>query len=63
VAAVDVAIQEILALEPGSIVRLGARADRGIGLFAENVKLACVYPGSSGPRRAVQIRGMDGAGA
>jgi flagellar motor switch protein FliM len=63
VAAVDVAIQEILALEPGSIVRLGARADRGIGLFAENVKLACAYPGSSGPRRAVQIRGMDGAGA
>lgn len=63
VAAVEVAIQEILALEPGSVVRLGARADRGIGLFAENVKLACAQPGSSGPRRAVQIRGMDGVAA
>jgi flagellar motor switch protein FliM len=61
VASVDVPIQEILSLEPGSVVRLGARADRGVGLFAENVKLAGAQPGSSGRRRAVQIRGMGGA--
>ena len=61
VAAVELAIKDILALEPGSVVRLGARADRGVGLFAENVKLASAHPGSSGPRRAVQIRGMNGA--
>jgi len=57
VAAVELPVEQILALEPGSIVRLGARADDGVALFAENVKLGRAHPGCNGPRRAVQIRG------
>ncbi len=59
VAAVQMAVAGILALAPGSVVRLGARADQGVALFAENVELARAQPGSNGSRRAVQIRGMD----
>ena len=57
VAAVELPVEQILALEPGSVVRLGARADDGVALFAENVKLGRAHPGCNGPRRAVQIRG------
>lgn len=60
VAAARLPIEEILALAPGSVIRLGARAEDGISLFAENVKLARAQPGSNGPRRAVQICGTEG---
>lgn len=60
VAATRLAIEDILALGPGSVIRLGARAEHGISLFAENVKLAQAQPGSNGPRRAVQICGTEG---
>jgi flagellar motor switch protein FliM len=60
VAATQLAIEDILALTPGSVIRLGARAEDGISLFAENVKLARAQPGSNGPRRAVQICGTEG---
>ena len=56
VAAVELAVEEILALAPGSIVRLGGRADQGVALFAENVQLGSARPGANGARRAVQIR-------
>jgi flagellar motor switch protein FliM len=56
VAAVELPVERILALEPGSIVRLGARADDGVSLFAENIRLGRAHPGCNGPRRAVQIR-------
>ena len=60
VAATRLPIEDILALGPGSVIRLGARAEHGVSLFAENVKLAQAQPGSNGPRRAVQICGTEG---
>lgn len=62
VAAVDLAVQDILALRPGSVVSFGVKADHGVSLYAENVKIARAQPGSNGTRRAVQIRGTE-AGA
>ncbi len=59
VAAVELPIDEILALGPGSIVRLGAQAEQGVTVFAENVKLARAQPGCNGPRRAIQVSGTD----
>jgi len=60
VASVDLQVQDILALAPGSIVKFGTPAEDGVTLFAENVKLARAQPGSHGPRRAVQICGPEG---
>jgi flagellar motor switch protein FliM len=59
VAAVELAIEDILGLQVGSVVRLGARADQGVSLFAENVKLGRAHPGANGARRAIQISGTD----
>jgi len=59
VACVELAITDILALEPGSLVNLRSRADQGVSLFAENVKLGRAHPGSNGARRAIQISGTD----
>ncbi len=59
VAACELPIEQILALAPGSIISLGARADAGVSLFAENIKLGRAYPGCNGARRAVQIRGSE----
>ncbi len=56
VGAVELAVDEILGLEPGSIVRLGVKANDGVALFAENMKIAQGHPGANGPKRAVQIR-------
>jgi flagellar motor switch protein FliM len=56
-------VEQILALEAGSIIRLGTRADRGVSVFAENVMLCQGSPGANGARRAVQVRGPErGAG-
>jgi flagellar motor switch protein FliM len=60
VASTELSVQEILALAPGSVLRFGARAEDGVTLFAENVKLARGEAGASGPRRAIQIRGPEG---
>jgi flagellar motor switch protein FliM len=59
VAAIELPIDQILALGPGSVVRLGARADEGVTVFAENVKLARAQPGCNGPRRAIQVSGTE----
>ena len=56
VAAVHMTAEEILALVPGDVVRLGGRAENGVTVYAENTPLAIAGPGASGPRRAVQIR-------
>jgi flagellar motor switch protein FliM len=63
VAAVDLPVADILALEPGSVIRLGTSAEGGISLFAENVRLGRAQPGCHGSRRAVQIRGIDEEGS
>jgi flagellar motor switch protein FliM len=59
VAAVELPVEEILGLTPGSIIKLGARAADGVSLFAENVRLGRAQPGCNGPRRAIQIRGSE----
>ena len=59
VAAVELPIDEILALGPGSVIKLGVQADQGVTLFAENVKLARAQPGCNGPRRAIQVSGTE----
>jgi flagellar motor switch protein FliM len=56
VAAVDLEVADILALAPGSVVKLGAPAEHGVTLYAENVALARAQPGANGRHRAVQIR-------
>jgi flagellar motor switch protein FliM len=59
VASVEMAVADILALGPGSVVGLGAPADQGVSIYAENVKLGRGYPGANGVKRAIQISGMD----
>jgi flagellar motor switch protein FliM len=59
VASVDMAVADILALGPGSVVGLCAPADQGVSIYAESVKLGRAYPGANGGKRAVQISGMD----
>ena len=59
VAAIELPVADVLALAPGSIVRLGSPSSDGVSLFAENVKLGRARPGCHGSRRAVQIRGID----
>jgi flagellar motor switch protein FliM len=58
VAAVEMAVRDILALGPGSVVSLGAPADQGVAVYAENIKLGRAYPGANGAKRAVQVSGM-----
>jgi flagellar motor switch protein FliM len=60
VAAVDIPVSEILALKPGSVVRLSSPAARGVALFAENVRLGSGQPGANGARRAIQVRDAEG---
>jgi flagellar motor switch protein FliM len=59
VAALEMAVRDILALAPGSVVSLGAPADQGVSIYAENIKLGRAYPGANGGKRAVQVSGMD----
>ena len=56
---IDLPIDEILSLGPGSVIRLGVQADQGVTVFAENVKLARAQPGSNGARRAIQVSGTE----
>jgi len=60
VAHVELAIDEVLALEPGDLVRLGAPAEAGVGIYAEDVPIHRAQPGRSGTRRAVQVLGPEG---
>jgi flagellar motor switch protein FliM len=59
VAAIELPIDQILALGPGSLIKLGVQAEQGVTLFAENVKLARAQPGANGPRRAIQVSGTE----
>ncbi|HZV72963.1 MAG TPA: FliM/FliN family flagellar motor switch protein [Conexibacter sp.] len=63
VAHVEMAIDEVLALEPGDLVRLGAPATAGVGIYAEDVPIHRAQPGRSGTRRAVQVTAPAGGGA
>jgi flagellar motor switch protein FliM len=55
VASREMAIEEVLALRPGDVLRLDAPADAGITLFADKVPVHRAKPGRSGSRRAAQV--------
>lgn len=59
VAALDLPVADVLSLEPGTVIRLGAAASDGISVFAENVRIARAQPGANGVRRAVQIQAHE----
>ena len=55
VAAVDLPIEQVLALQPGDVLRLDALAGDGVTLYADAVPMHRALPGRSGGRRAVQV--------
>jgi flagellar motor switch protein FliM len=61
VAAVSMAIESVLALKEGDLLRLNSPATSGITLYADKVPVHIGRPGRSGSRRAVQVTGrVDG---
>jgi flagellar motor switch protein FliM len=60
VAAVDLPIEQVLALQAGDVLRLDARAAEGVTLYAGAVPVHRAMPGRSGGRRAIQITGRAG---
>jgi flagellar motor switch protein FliM len=60
VASVELPIEQVLALQPGDVLRLDAPADAGVTLFADKVPVHRGKPGRSGSRRAVQVTGRVG---
>lgn len=48
-------VERVLAIEPGALISLRARAEHGVRLLAESVSLARGLPGRSGVRRAVKL--------
>ena len=60
VAAVDLPLEQVLALRPGDVLSLEAPAASGITLFADETPVLVGRPGRSGSRRAVQITGIAG---
>ena len=60
VAAVELPIEEVLALREGDLLRLNAPAEAGVTLYADKVPVHQGKPGRSGSRRAVQITGRVG---
>ena len=55
VAAIELPIEQVLSLQPGDVLSLGAPAEAGVTLYADKVPVHRAKPGRSGSRRAVQI--------
>jgi flagellar motor switch protein FliM len=55
VASIELPIEQVLALQPGDVLSLGAPAEGGVTLYADKVPVHRGKPGRSGSRRAVQI--------
>lgn len=55
VGSVQMGIERMLELTPGSLVRLTERAEEGVTLYAEEISLGSGRPGRSGTRRAVRL--------
>jgi flagellar motor switch protein FliM len=55
VASVELPIEQVLALQPGDVLRLNRPAENGVTLFADKVPVHRGHPGRSGSRRAVQV--------
>jgi flagellar motor switch/type III secretory pathway protein FliN len=63
VGSVQMPIERMLAIAPGTVVELGRRAEDGVRLIAEEVSIARGKPGCSGTRRAVKLLDADEAPA
>jgi flagellar motor switch protein FliM len=61
--AVDLPIAQVLALQPGDVVRLDAPISRGVTIFADDQPVHRAAPGRNGVRRAVQVLGPAEEGA
>jgi flagellar motor switch protein FliM len=59
VGSVQMPIEQMIALAPGSVLALEDRAEDGVALFAEGVPLGRGRPGLSGARRAVKLTTTD----
>ena len=60
VAAVELPLEDVLALRPGDVLALDAPAVAGVTIFADETPVLTGKPGRSGSRRAVQITGLVG---
>lgn len=59
VGSVQMPIERMLAIAPGTVVELGGRAEDGVRLIAGEVSVARGKPGCSGTRRAVKLLHTD----
>ena len=55
VASKELSLDDVLALRPGDVVSLDARAETGVTVFAEVVPVHRARPGRRGARRAIEI--------
>ncbi len=55
VGALEMPVERMLALTPGTLLALNDRAEEGVQLFAEGVPLGRAQPGLRGARRAVKL--------
>ena len=64
VGAVQMPVEQMLALTPGSLLELDDRAEHGVLLFAEGVAVGRGQPGLRGAKRAIKLTAaMEPAGA
>jgi flagellar motor switch protein FliM len=61
IGSVQMPIEQMLAIVPGSVVELGERAELGVRLFAEEVSVGRGRPGRNGTRKALKIESVDDA--
>ena len=59
VGSVQMPIEEMLAIEPGTVVELGERSEQGVRLFAEEVSVGRGRPGRSGNHKALKLQEAD----
>jgi flagellar motor switch protein FliM len=59
VGSVQMPIEQMLAVEPGTVVELGDRSQDGMRLFAEEVSVGRGRPGRSGMRKAIKLQEAD----
>ncbi len=53
----NMTVAEVLALQPGDVLRLDGQASHGVTIFADQVPVHRARPGRSGTKRAAQILG------
>jgi flagellar motor switch protein FliM len=59
IGSVQMPIEQMLAIVPGSVVGLGERSELGVRLFAEEVSVGRGRPGRSGTRKALKIQAVE----